>query len=103
MYFRQSRAAASLELIHQTPGRNGEGHSAAELPLDLDRVPKATDPKDILMHGIVWVALSAGAVLAFWLIPNMPFGLSMWPVALPLLFLGIGLILYYVLVSDRRR
>ncbi len=104
MYFKHVERRRRLELIHQERLVAMEkGIPLPELPLDLDRVPKATDPKDMLIHGIAWTALSAGAVLAFWLIPNWPFGSSMWPVALPLLFLGIGLILYYVLVSDRRR
>ena len=30
-------------------------------------------------------------------------GLSLWPLPLPLVFLGLGLMLYYALASDRTR
>ena len=42
-------------------------------------------------------------MLALRLIGPPPDGPVLWPLPLPLLFLGIGLILYYVLASDRAR
>jgi 4-hydroxybenzoate polyprenyltransferase len=55
----------------------------------------------MLVHGIAWTAMGLGGVIALFVIGPLPNGVTVWPLALPLLFLGAGLILYYVLVSDR--
>ena len=103
MYFKHMERRRRLEVLHQERLVAMEkGIPLPELPLEAERGPSSPSPKGILLHGIVWTALSAGAVVGLWLIPNWP-GSDVWPLVLPLLFLGIGLILYYALASDRRR
>jgi hypothetical protein len=74
-----------------------KGIPLPELPLDPPRMP---DPRAPLLHGIVWTALGGGAMLTLLLAPALPRGL--WPLSIPLLALGLGLILYYALASRRR-
>jgi hypothetical protein len=92
-----------LEIVHQERVAAMEkGIPLPELPLDPARVPRPMDPRVPLLHVIACTALGFGGVAALLIVgplPNMP---TLWPFALPLMFLGIGLILYYVLVSDRR-
>lgn len=103
MFFKHVERRRRLEIIHQERlVAMDKGIPLPELPLDVATVPAGPNPKAVLIHGIAWTALSAGAVVALWLIPNWP-GSAIWPVALPLLFLGLGLILFYVLAADRRR
>jgi hypothetical protein len=56
-----------------------------------------------LLHGIAWTALGGGGVLALGLFGARLNDHPIWPLPLPLLFLGIGLMLYYALASDRAR
>jgi hypothetical protein len=55
-----------------------------------------------LIHGIVWLALGGGAVLALRM-TDLPNAAALWPLPLPLALLGVGLILFYALASDRAR
>ena len=104
LYFKHLARQQRLEIVHQERLVAMEkGIPLPELPLDPISVPKRPDPREPLMHGIAWTALSSGALLALQLIVPQSYGTVLWPLALPLLFLGIGLILYYVLASDRAR
>ena len=102
LYFRHAAQQRRLEIVHQERLVAMEkGIPLPELPLDPPRVPRPPDPRAPLIHGIVWSALGFGAVVALLLIgPMTP---TMWPLPLPLVFLGIGLILYYALASERPR
>ena len=102
LYFKHLARQQRLEVIHQERLVAMEkGIPLPELPLDPMRVPKPSDPRAPLLHGIVWTALACGTVVALLLI--WPHDRSLWPLPMPLLFLGIGLILYYTLASDRAR
>ena len=104
LYFKHLARQQRLEIVHQERLVAMEkGIPLPELPLDPISVPKRPDPREPLMHGIAWTALSSGALLALQLIVPQSYGTVLWPLALPLLFLGIGLILYYVLASVRPR
>ena len=104
LYFKHLARQQRLEIVHQERLVAMEkGIPLPELPLDPMSVPKRQDPREPLLHGIAWTALSGGALLALQLIVPQANGTVLWPLALPLLFLGIGLILYYVLASDRAR
>ena len=92
-----------------------KGIPLPELPLDPPAVRTPPDPRAPLIDGLVWAALGFGAMVALLLIgqmqmpdvptrPPLPLPLRMlWPLPLPILFLGIGLMLYYALVSRRAR
>lgn len=102
-YFKHTGRQRRLEIIHQERlAAMEKGIPLPELPLDPPRVPKPPDPRAPLLHGIVWTAFGGGGMLAlaFGMPPNTP---KIWPMPLPLLLLGIGLILYYALTSDRAR
>ena len=103
LYFKHLARQQRLEIIHQERLVAMEkGIPLPELPLDPTLVPKPRDPKEPLLHGVAWTALSSGALLALQLIVPQD-AMVLWPLALPLLFLGIGLILYYALASNRAR
>ena len=80
-----------------------KGIPLPELPLDPTSVPTPPDPRAPLIHGIVWSALGSGAMLALRLIEPQPNAPVLWPLPLPIAFLGVGLILYYALASERAR
>ena len=101
LYFGHVERRRRLELVHQERlAAMDKGIPLPELPLDPVRVPKPPDPKATLIHGIVWSALGIGAMIALRFFPNAP---TLWPLPLPLAFLGVGLILYYALASERAR
>jgi hypothetical protein len=104
LYFRHVERRRRLEIVHQERlAAMEKGIPLPELPLDPPRVPKPPDPRAPLMHGIAWSALGGGGMLALRLIGPQPNAPVLWPLPLPLAFLGIGLILYYALASDRAR
>ena len=101
LYFRHIERQRRLEIVHQERlAAMEKGIPLPELPLDPPKVPAPPDPRAPLIHGIVWLALGFGAMLALRLIPNAP---VLWPLPLPMAFLGIGLILYYALANERAR
>ena len=101
LYFRHIERLRRLEVVHQERLTAMEkGIPLPELPLDPPKVRTPPDPRAPLIHGIVWLALGFGAMVALRLFPNAP---ELWPLPLPIAFLGIGLMLYYALASDRAR
>lgn len=101
LYFQHRERVRRLEIIHQERLVAMEkGIPLPELPLDPAKVSKPADPRAMLLHGIAWTTLGFGGVVALYLIPN---SLPIWPLGLPLLFLGIGLIIYYALGTKRSR
>lgn len=104
MYFRHAERQRRLEIVHQERlAAMDKGIPLPELPLDPPKVPKPPDPREPLLHGVVWTAFGAGGMLMLALlgpVDNLP---PLWPLPLPLALLGVGLILYYVLASQRAR
>jgi hypothetical protein len=104
LYFKHVEHKRRLEIVHQERlAAMDKGIPLPELPLDPAKLPKGPDPRTMLMHGIVWTAMGLGGVVALFLVGPLANGTTIWPLALPLLFLGAGLILYYALASDRER
>ncbi len=104
LYFKHAERKRRLEVIHQERlAAMEKGIPLPELPIDPPKIPKAPDPREPLLHGIVWTALSGGGMLALGLIGTRPGAPAFWALPLPLLLLGIGLILYYALTSERAR
>jgi hypothetical protein len=102
LYFRHIGRQSRLEIIHQERlAAMEKGIPLPEFPLDPPKVPKPPDPWAPLLHGIVWLALGGGAMLALLWIGPWPNAMALWPLPLPLALLGIGLILYYALASKR--
>jgi hypothetical protein len=103
LYFKHVQRVRRLEIVHQERlAAMEKGIPLPELPLDPPKVPKPPDPRAPLIHGIVWLALGGGAVLALRM-TDLPHAAALWPLPLPLALLGAGLILFYALASDRAR
>jgi hypothetical protein len=99
LYFKHRERQQRLEFIHQERlAAMDKGIPLPELPIE-PRTRTSPDPRAMLLHGIAWTALGSGGVVAMYLIPN---SMPIWPAALPLVFLGVGLILYYA-VGRRTR
>ena len=70
-----------------------KGIPLPEFPLDPPSVKRPPDPRAPLMHGIVWAALGGGAALALGRSGRSRAAPMLWPLPLPMAFLGVGLIL----------
>ena len=104
LYFRHQERQRRLEIVHQERlVAMDKGIPLPELGVDRPAVPKPPDLRAPLLHGIVWLSFGAGAMAALRLIAPMGSVSDLWPLPLPLTLLGVGLILYYFLASDRGR
>ena len=104
LYFKHVERRQRVEIIHQERlAAMEKGIPLPELPLDPPRGPMPADPRAPLLHGMVWLALGGGSLVALRLIEPSLGGASLWPLPLPLVAIGLGLILYYALASDRTR
>ena len=91
-----------LEVIHKERlAAIDKGLPLPELPIDPPRRPR--DPREPLMHGLAWTALGFGGLVSLLIMGPVKDGLQIWPLPLPLMFLGLGLLLYYALASRRER
>ena len=107
LYFRHSERKRRMEIVHtERLAAMEKGIPLPELPLDppIGRTPP--DRRAPLLHGIVWATLGLGFMVTLFLVPTLGiyrFSGQMYALPLPLVFLGFGLILFYVLASDRSR
>lgn len=103
LYFKHRERLRRLEVIHQERvAAMDKDIPLPELPIDPPRVPKASDPRDTLIHGLVWTTLGVGAMATLSLVGPIGDLPVLWPFPLPLALLGVGLILYYKLASSQR-
>jgi hypothetical protein len=103
-YFRHVERQRRLELAHQERLVAMEkGIPLLELPIDPPSAPRARDPHAVLIHGIVWLAFGVGGMGAAYLTMLRWNGQAIWPLLLPPVLLGVGLVLYFVLASNRTR
>lgn len=103
LYFKHAERRKRLEIVHQERlAAMDKGIPLPELPLEPPRVPRPPDPRAPLIHGIVWSALGLGAMVALLAVAREPLS-AFWPLPLPMVFLGAGLLLYYALATERRR
>jgi hypothetical protein len=101
MYFRHVERQRRLDIVHnERLVAMDKGIPLPELPLEPAGVRRPPDPRAPLLHGIAWTALGFGGVAALRLFPNS-LG-DAWPLALPLAFLGVGLLIYYALANRAR-
>jgi hypothetical protein len=83
LYFKHVGRQRRLEIVHQERlAAMEEGIPLPELPLEPPRVPKPPDRRAPLMHGIVWLALGGGGMLALFLIGPQQNGPVLWPLPL---------------------
>lgn len=108
-YVKYAERRRRLELVHQERlAAMDKGIPLPELPIDPPAGERPPDPKATLLHGIVWLALGVGAMATLLVVPmNVQIAgvrpEPLWPFALPLVFLGVGLILFYFLAAGRER
>jgi hypothetical protein len=99
-YFKHVERQRRLDVVHQERLiAMDKGIPLPELPIDPPRDPRPQDPRVMLIHGVVWSALGIGGMLGTYLVVPEWNGHALWPLTLPAVFLGIGLMLYYVLAS----
>jgi len=104
LYLRHVERRRRLEIIHEERlAAMDKGIPLPELPLDPQKIRKPPDPRAPLLHGIVWTTLGTGGMLALRLITPPQTPRVLWPLPLPLVLLGIGLMLFYALASERAR
>lgn len=104
LYFKHAERQRRLEILHKERVlAMDKGIPLPELPLDTTVNPKPQDPHAMLIHGIVWLAFGGGGIAAAALNGMQVGSHAVWPLLLPLVFLGTGLVLYYVLASNRTR
>ena len=104
LFFKHRERQRRLEIIHQERlAAMDKGIPLPELPLDPTKTPRPPNPEATLIHGLAWTALGGGGMLGLFLFGAEVGGKAVWPLTLPLLFLGLGLVLYYALASERSR
>ena len=102
-FFKHKTRVRRLELIHQERlAAMDKGIPLPELPIDPPAAGSSTDPHAVLIHAIVWLAFSVGGMIVLYFLLSQE-RRQFWVAPLPLTFLGIGLMLYYVLTRDRTR
>jgi len=104
LYLRSRERQKRMDAVHQERlAAMDKGIPLPELPFDPPKLPPAPpNPRAILLHGIVWTAFGFGGIATLLVTGHVNGGPAWWPLPLPLAFLGIGLILYYVIASRSR-
>ncbi len=104
LYLKHQSRQRRMEIIHEERMAAMEkGIPLPELPLDLEQRSQSPDPNHIIpILGTVLTTLSTGAMIAlYWNLDGGP-SQEMWLSPLPLLFLGIGLIVFHFLKAAPR-
>jgi len=90
-----------LEILHKERlAAMDKGIPLPELPIDSPSVQAPADPRVILMLGIILGGFGAGSMIALSFVHGTR---TYWPLPLPMVFMGVGLMLFYFLASDRAR
>lgn len=88
-----------LEILHaERVVAMEKGIPLPELPLEPPIVgySRPPDPRAPLIFGMVLTAFGVGSMIALSLVDRLR---AAWPLPLPVTFIGVGLILYYVLTA----
>lgn len=99
LYLKSQERRRRLELVHaERLAAMDKGIPLPELPLDpAPTPPRPLDRQVTLVIGIVLAMFAVGGMAALALLrPER----AMWPVPLPMAFLGLGLVLYYLLTRE---
>lgn len=102
LYFRHKERQRRMEIVHQERLVAMEkGFPLPELPSEPQKAPP--DPREMLIHGLAWVAMGLGGMLALGLTGMHANGTPLWPLPMPLLLLGVGLVVVHALSGRRPR
>jgi len=102
LYLKSQERRRRLELVHaERLAAMDKGIPLPELSLDpAPTPPRPLDRQVTLVIGIVLAMFALGGMAALALIrPER----TMWPVPLPMAFLGLGLVLFYLLTREGPR
>lgn len=103
-YFKHAGRRQRLEIVHQERlVAMDKGIPLPELPLDVPQSSAGPNPLSPLLHGVVWLALGLGAIATLLVVPLAGAPGGVWALPLPLVFLGVGLVLYYIVASRQAR
>lgn len=102
LYIKYASRRKRMEIIHlERMAALEKGIPLPEFPLDLMEEKPRPEPPVIPILGIILATLSLGAMIALYL--SLPAAThSFWISPLPLAFMGVGLIVFHVLGTDRR-
>lgn len=101
LWMRHKERQRRLEIVHQERlAAMDKGVPLPELPAEPTQAPP--DHRELLIHGVVWAALAGGGAIALRVTRLNANGVDLWPLTIPLLLLGVGLILTYVLAYRKR-
>ena len=90
-----------LEILHQERlAAMEKGIPLPELPIDPPSPAQPADPRVVLILGIILSGFGAGSMIALSFVHGNH---TYWPLPLPMVFMGVGLMLFYFLASDRAR
>ena len=102
-YFKHKTKQRRLELVHQERlAAMDKGIPLPELPIDPSPAPSATEQAVLMIHGIIWTALSLGAMIVLYFVLSEARH-TFWVAPLPLAFMGIGLILAHAFTRESDR
>ena len=100
LYVRFVDRRRRLEVVHaERLAAMEKGIPLPELPAEQPQTRRPPDPRVPLMIGIVLAAFGAGAMIAMSMVDQFH---RAWPVPLPVVFMGAGLVLYYYLAGSDR-
>ena len=102
LYFKHKEKQRRLEVIHaERLAAMDKGIPLPELPIDLPKPakPRGEDTKAVLLLGIILSTFGVGAMLALTGIRDEEN--ILWPLPLPIVMMGLGMVLYYMLARDR--
>lgn len=101
LYMRHKERQRRLEIVHQERlAAMDKGVPLPELPAEPAKQPH--DHRAVLLHGVAWVTLAGGGAIALRVTRLNINGVDLWPLTIPLLLLGVGLILTYGLAYRTR-
>ena len=101
LYLKFLERQRRLEILHQERlAAMDKGIPLPELPIDPPSAQPPADPRIILMLGIIIGAFGAGSMIALSFVHGKH---TYWPLPLPFVFMGVGLMLFYFLAADRKR
>jgi hypothetical protein len=102
-YLKSRTRQHRLDILHQERLTAMEKEiPLPELPLDPPSVPKRPDQDVLPIMGVVFSSLAAGGMITLYMILSAEHH-SLWVTPLPLLFIGIGLLLYHLFTRDTEK
>ena len=102
-YLKSRTRQHRLDILHKERlAAMEKGIPLPELPLDPPPTPKGPDQDVLPIMGVVFSSLAAGGMIVLYRILSAEHH-SLWVTPLPLLFIGIGLLLYHLFTRETEK